>query len=479
MEPDEGWRQMGSSNAQDRPGISANGGQTQAGPTQADQTHAGKDRSADSDDVAQGSATLKKDEIVVASAHSDAVLRALAGHGAVTAVDRRLGLSRVLIDNGPEAAGIFADELARTVVLLGDVSVQPSTSSDHVGQILTGLRARFAREHSGWYPVMGRNRVLVSPETGYMVIRTRENVDPTPAARPPFDRRDGGRGLTIGVLDTPVVEQDDFSWQLKPSSTRVSALPPWPAPLGHSTFLAGLLAQYAPESSIKVRGVLTGEDGSADAWDVAVGLLDLVESGADIVTLALGCLTTDNRPPLVLQTAVSMVRDRALLVAASGNYGPTDAVTSTNGKQEASITGAAAATPPTWPAALDGVVAVGARNPQGEQADFTPDAPWVRLLAPGVDVDSTYLCGDVLVNSGKKKITFDGYARWTGSSLSAAVAAGRLSAAAGQYLEGGSRQPVNDRRRAVRRALLDALQGRDDILVPTVPVPDPSERQRP
>ena len=50
-----------------------------------------------------------------------------------------------------------------------------------------------------------------------------------------------------------------------------------------------------------------------------------------------------------------------------------------------------------WPAAHDEVVAVGALTAKGTRAPFSASGPWVRLLAPGVNVVSNYFGNEVSV----------------------------------------------------------------------------------
>jgi membrane-anchored mycosin MYCP len=58
--------------------------------------------------------------------------------------------------------------------------------------------------------------------------------------------------------------------------------------------------------------------------------------------------------------------------------------------------------------------------------------PWVDLTAPGVDVVSTYLTGEVTLASpapGSPTKTFsDGFAYWDGTSFAAAAVSGAVAA---------------------------------------------------
>jgi subtilisin family serine protease len=84
---------------------------------------------------------------------------------------------------------------------------------------------------------------------------------------------------------------------------------------------------------------------------------------------------------------------------------------------------------PTYPAALDGVVSVGAVGPGGP-APFTNYGPWVRACAPGVDLLSAFF-RDVS-NTGSSDVEpgrFDGWAFWSGTSFAAPMVVGALAAA--------------------------------------------------
>src|SRR5439155_505464 len=126
----------------------------------------------------------------------------------------------------------------------------------------------------------------------------------------------------------------------------------------------------------------------------------------------------------ILDTRIFAHPDRlgpdVVVVAAAGNHGEL-------GRDPDPDTGLTGRTP-IWPAALDGVVAVGAHDghdPAHPTAGFSPHrAPWVDLLAPGVDEESTFLTGDVsvLVRQEGKLVVEDtvdfaaGYATWRGTS---------------------------------------------------------------
>jgi len=76
---------------------------------------------------------------------------------------------------------------------------------------------------------------------------------------------------------------------------------------------------------------------------------------------------------------------------------------------------------PSWPAALPGVVSVGALSPWGV-APFTNYGSWVRACAPGVGVISRFFTG-----GGVVKDYGAGWAAWSGTSFAAPIVAGVLA----------------------------------------------------
>jgi subtilisin family serine protease len=184
---------------------------------------------------------------------------------------------------------------------------------------------------------------------------------------------------------------------------------------GHGTFVAGLVVQRAPAVELEMESVLGKDDGTGPSvWQVARSLGRYARSGADIVNLSFGCFTLDGQPPLVLERAVNRLTASMVVVAAAGNYGEIEKAEPPNSHT------------PIWPAAFEEVVAVGANTAEGAPAGFTPQAPWIDLRAIGVDVDSSYLDGNVELDT--ETVAFTGAARWSGTSFAAASVAGAIAA---------------------------------------------------
>jgi membrane-anchored mycosin MYCP len=297
--------------------------------------------------------------------------------------------------------------------------------------LMLALRAYFQQHFSGWVPPMGKNRVVHHGLEGFPHIRFGGLGNPTPAGGPdlpwPARRPEPGRDVRVGLLDTQLSENPwlaggyiaSAEGLIQPASS--SGL--LPATAGHATFVAGLILRRAPGAELDIRPVL---DAAAlgDVWDAARLIADLAGSGIDVLNLSFGCFTDDGQPPLALARAIGLVSPEIVVVAAAGNY------------DHADLTEGLTRTTPVWPAALDAVVAVGASDGNGKPASFSPDLPWTHFLAPGVDVESTYLSGRVSTESpdaqGRHATTggqaFDGWARWSGTSFAAAAVSGAIAA---------------------------------------------------
>jgi hypothetical protein len=175
---------------------------------------------------------------------------------------------------------------------------------------------------------------------------------------------------------------------------------------GHGSFITGLIGRVAPEAAIVVEQVV-GPYGDGHE-DVIVSrlqaLIDLVPP-PDLVNLSFSGYVLDK--PGALERAVQEARQKGIVVVASAGNDGIDRL--------------------AYPAAFEGVVAVGALGPYGP-APFSNHGEWVNACAPGSDVTSWFLRG-----CGKSPITtcdeeaFSGWATWSGSSFAAPLVVGALA----------------------------------------------------
>jgi len=154
---------------------------------------------------------------------------------------------------------------------------------------------------------------------------------------------------------------------------------------GHGTHIAGIIAMVAPAAKVMPVRVLNS-DGGGTLFDIVQGLVYAVEQGADVVNMSFSAV--DNSPLLSAAVQFALNRDVVLVAAAAGEDGYLE-----------------------FPAAYDGVIAVGATKNDDAVTDFSQSyATEVDVFAPGEWIFSTYLDG--------------GYAWWSGTSMAAPFVAG-------------------------------------------------------
>ena len=240
-------------------------------------------------------------------------------------------------------------------------------------------------------------------------------------------------GLTVGVIDTGIVldgrgrppawfgrhhlsycRAEDADESAYPRGERLPSD-------GHGTFVAGLVLREAPTARVRMWGVLAkarvpvavDESDEKDDRAVAAALAALaINRQVQVVNLSFGDAVEkrDEQTPKeqrsldTLEAAVvafRQARPDVAIVAAAGNNGITSEV---------------------YPAALEGVLSVGAVDERDFEpgtvppiAEFSNHGDWVRAYARGVDVLGPLPRGD------------QRWARWKGTSFAAAVVSGRIA----------------------------------------------------
>jgi Subtilase family len=410
----------------------------------------------------------QEDQLAVALSDLDAVRGALHERAVGVAGQERsdrLGLALLtLTDVAAAAAKLREDDsgMARRLTEAKPSAAGPERAEpSDLDLIIFWLRESFRSAYAGWVPIIGKNRV-VEPVRGLPYVggggegdpysdrvrdpRSKPHANagtsagaPGPGAAPPgWARRAAspGQGVHVGVLDTRLYPNGWLAGAYVAAEHDLLQAPargsrPRPATAGHATFVAGLILRRAPGAELIIRPVLD-EQAFGQAWDVAKDMVGFIGSGVDILNLSFGCFTDDGEPPLVLARAVSLLSAEILLVAAAGNHGNIDELRAKGALAEDSWAKGLTSKTPMFPAALSEVTAVGATD--GDTlAAFSPQTPWVEVTAPGVDVESTYLTGEVKLDSataqGNTTATFsEGFARWDGTSFAAAAVSGAVAA---------------------------------------------------
>lgn len=169
----------------------------------------------------------------------------------------------------------------------------------------------------------------------------------------------------------------------------------------HGTHCAGIaaamtnnqigVAGFAPDVKIMPVRVLDS-NGSGTSADVANGIIWAADHGAQVISMSLGGPSNPNVKKEAVAYALS--KDVAL-VAAMGNYGDNSQI---------------------FPAAQEGVIAVGATDNADKKASFSQYGKWISVSAPGVGILSTF---PTYNTSGKKN-----YGSISGTSMATPAVAG-------------------------------------------------------
>lgn len=388
---------------------------------------------------------------------------------------KALGLSRIFL--APAFKNVLStllrEELDRqrkegaTASHMGIIptSVLSQRKDDYVGLLIYLLQRSFARTYGGWYPTMGRNRGVGDNVAGggSMIYGGLDEPGHVEKEAKVFTRlkrtwtnrpSQPGSGVKVGVVDTQVSLTSQLAGAILTRSTDILRVPA-PYRAGHATFVAGVILSAAPGASLEVRGVLD-ENGRANSWDAANAIVELGNSGVDILNLSFGCMTGDGQAPLALTTAVDLISSKTVVVSSAGNLPRMEdrkklTLDLNNGQDIDSAV--------SFPAALNNVIAVGSTTPLGEW-DYSPRGAWIDAYADGTAVTSTFLD-----TNGYK-----GFARWTGTSFSAALVSGAIAQKTkpGEVYASGAWQHV--RQEAERNPETGVFRSRKDESVDVVVV---------
>ena len=185
------------------------------------------------------------------------------------------------------------------------------------------------------------------------------------------DDKPNGHSVKIALLDTAVDLSAPVLANAKIVSDDLFGLGAVSA--SHGTMVASLLAGSselvdgaAKDAEIIAIPVMDA-DGNGYVFTLADGIVAAADSGAQIISMSLSCPYDS----AVLRAAVDYAISKGcVIVAAAGNEGVAVDGTSTVG----------------YPAAYDGVIAVGAVNASGGRAGFSSTGKELTVVAPGVGI---------------------------------------------------------------------------------------------
>jgi Subtilase family len=204
-----------------------------------------------------------------------------------------------------------------------------------------------------------------------------------------------GEGVRVAVLDTGVASSSAFNTSI--SSVNLVGLPSDPsAQNGHGTAVASMIIGDNPLTPGVAPGAemlsfrIANDLGQSDSFLLAQGIIAAVDSGADLINISMASAGDSG----LVRNAIAYARAAgALIIAAAGNNG-TDRV--------------------SYPAANEGVIAVGAVDAAGNHLDFSNQGQQVAISAPGFGVNAAWT-GDQAVSVN-------------GTSFSSPIIAGAIAA---------------------------------------------------
>lgn len=209
---------------------------------------------------------------------------------------------------------------------------------------------------------------------------------------PSLWRLSKGEGAKVAVLDTGISDvHPDLRDAIKDAKDFTGSNSGIYDKQGHGTHVAGTIAArenssgvigVAPKADLYIAKVL-GDNGSGSGHWIAAGIRWAIEQGVDIISMSLG---SPVKTP-VIESAVYQAIDAGVhVIAAAGNAGPS---TGTVG----------------YPAAYNGVLAVGAMDNQRRVSRFSSRGQQVDLVAPGQDILSCYPAKGLAKLSGTSMAT--------------------------------------------------------------------------
>ncbi len=273
-----------------------------------------------------------------------------------------------------------------------------------------------------------------------------------------------GDGVSVAVLDTGFVAQAalDHAWLAGVTGDEEQTLDgagnirPYAY---HGVFVAGGVRAMAPGTSVTVKGAFLTAGADYES-NIVLKLAEALVESPDVVVLTFAGSTADGLP---LKTFEDLYETHlrhlkgVVVLSPAGNDGSSRMM---------------------WPAAFPWVTSVGALASNWRtRAHFSNHGGWVDVYAPGEDLVNAYgrgryVCGEP-PDTGVVR-TFDGMARWSGTSFSTPLVAGLVAARMSVTGENGQQAAAS----LLELARSQAVPGVGAVLLPGQACCDPGPRRR-
>ena len=198
-------------------------------------------------------------------------------------------------------------------------------------------------------------------------------------------KRCTGEGVKVGIIDTGIdMRHPDLMDNIKEASSVVDGTSD-NDDNGHGTHVAGTIA--ALDNNIGVVGVAPktqiysvkafDKRGRGTVSDIIDALDWCIAKEVHVINMSFGISTNSSS---LKRAILAAHKHNIIMVAAAGNSGGTDSV--------------------LYPAKYPEVIAVAASDSRDKAADFSSTGPEVNIIAPGVDIPSTYINQNYKILSG-------------------------------------------------------------------------------
>lgn len=192
-----------------------------------------------------------------------------------------------------------------------------------------------------------------------------------------------GKDINVCVIDTGVAKSHpDLSANIKKTFNPYEQ--EWPEDrVGHGTHTAGIVAAIdndigvigiAPECNLFIAKGLD-DDGFGDWNKIAACIHWAVKEGADIINMSLG---DPNEPPALVHEAIQYATSKGVIIVAAAGNDPNSRPSKPTNNDLA------------YPARYPEVIAVAALDKKGNMAYFSHRSKLLQIIAPGVDIYSTF-----------------------------------------------------------------------------------------
>ncbi|MEO1857236.1 MAG: S8 family serine peptidase, partial [Rubritalea sp.] len=208
------------------------------------------------------------------------------------------------------------------------------------------------------------------------------------------DNSTWGKGITVAVIDSGVNQHIALKDGVK--RLTLNELAEDDTQLSHGTAVASIISGnhpltqgVAPAADIlSIR--ITDAQGSSNSFTLAEGIVAATDWGAQIINISMG----SEGNSIVVADAVAYAQERGVVIVASAGNEGFDT--------------------PSYPAAYDGVISVGAVEASGLHLDFSNTGENLSIVAPGFEVNAAW---------GNDQLT-----AFSGTSASAPFVSGAIAA---------------------------------------------------